>query len=77
MRLFVDLYHYSVFSDWTEGGNPAGVGFWDVFPKDAEMCQIAAELDIQKPFLPVQNKVGFASDIFRLRAKSSSVGMQH
>jgi hypothetical protein len=28
MRLFVDLYHYSAFSDGTEGGNPLFAQIW-------------------------------------------------
>ena len=58
-RLFVDLCHYSVSSDGTEGGNPAGVGFCDVFPEDAEMCQIAAELGYSETVFARPEQGGF------------------
>ena len=58
-RLFVDLYHYSASSDGTEGRNLAGVGFWDVFPKDAEMCQIAAELGYSENVFARPEQGGF------------------
>ena len=59
MRLFVDVYHYFAFSDGGEGGNPAGVSFWDVFPKNSEMCQLAAELGYSESVFARPEQGGF------------------